>query len=604
MIRALLYLRLMSLKNALAGQLRRLRQPKYLAGVAFLILYFWFFFFRGSHSAARMVASSSALGQIPRETAPVLLGIGASALLVLVVLMWILPKDNPGVRFTEAEIAFLFPAPLSRRGLIHFKVLSMQLGAVLQSVFFALLFSNRNLLHGHTAKTLLSWWVVIGFVGLHRLGSSLTIARLSAAGVHTPKRRWLLFGGLAVLALVVGLTVWRELPDPTMVRSVPDWLADAFGTGALRWLLWPTKLVLAPFFAEGLRGFLFALAPAVALLALHYWWVVNTDIAFEEASLAQAERLAARVAELRRTGSLRMGTTARKGRRPPFNVSRARWVELAFLWKNLLSTANSWLNARTWRLVALGLAIASIGLRQFMGSHYWMAGGFLAALGAIAIGMALFYGPLLTRLDLRQDLANADILRTYPLPGWRIVLGEMLAPTAILTGIILLGLLAFYLGLQGHQPPALSKTWFAPTMKIVLVACAAGLTPFVVALQLLVPNGAAVLFPGMFRVAQVQGGGLDQMGQRMLFGFGQMFVLVFIFLPAGAISLGGYFMVHGVRYLLQLAGLVGESTMSPMFTAIFLTIVFAAAVAGEIWCGVWWLGERFERFDLSAELRP
>ena len=35
--------------------------------------------------------------------------------------------------------------------------------------------------------------------------------------------------------------------------------------------------------------------------------------------------------------------------------------------------------------------------------------------------------PQLLRQDLRSDLLNADLLKAYPLPGWQIVLGEVLA---------------------------------------------------------------------------------------------------------------------------------------------------------------------------------
>jgi hypothetical protein len=33
-------------------------------------------------------------------------------------------------------------------------------------------------------------------------------------------------------------------------------------------------------------------------------------------------------------------------------------------------------------------------------------------------------------------------------------------------------------------------------------------------------------------------------------------------------------------------------------------VAVAAILAGEVWLGVWWLGSRFEKLDLSTELRP
>ena len=45
-----------------------------------------------------------------------------------------------------------------------------------------------------------------------------------------------------------------------------------------------------------------------------------------------------------------------------------------------------------------------------------MIGGGAAA---VAVYM-LVMGPQFARQDIRSDLQNADILKTYPLPGWRL----------------------------------------------------------------------------------------------------------------------------------------------------------------------------------------
>ena len=48
--------------------------------------------------------------------------------------------------------------------------------------------------------------------------------------------------------------------------------------------------------------------------------------------------------------------------------------------------------------------------------------------------MSLFWGPQMLRNDLRQDLPATDVLKMFPMPGWQVVLGEVLAPAAILAG--------------------------------------------------------------------------------------------------------------------------------------------------------------------------
>ena len=60
------------------------------------------------------------------------------------------------------------------------------------------------------------------------------------------------------------------------------------------------------------------------------------------------------------------------------------------------------------------------------------------SLGWIALGIAVFaalLGPHMVRNDLRQDIDQMDILRSYPLRARDAVLGELLAPLAMLTAV-------------------------------------------------------------------------------------------------------------------------------------------------------------------------
>ena len=580
---ALLYLRLTSLNNFFRAQLRRLRQPKYLAGAVFVVAYFWFFVFRHTNAV---------LGKMSLPGAPDLshlaLAFGALAVTVILGAMWTLTSDKPGLHFTEAEIAFFFPAPLTRRILIHYKLLSTLFGSLIQSVFFSLMFHQGRLFSGRAPLLLVGWWVLLSIISLHNLGTSLTIARLAEGGLRAGRRRFLIIGGLASVGLATGWWIWREMPDINNYGSIFQWFEAVLNGGAMYWLLWPAKLILQPLVVTGLSNYLLALAPAVLVLAAHYWWVTRMDVAFEEASIARAAHFASRRAEIQAKGILHLGAKPAVGRRPPFELSRTRWVEFAFLWKNLLST-RPYFTLRNW-LICAGIIVAYWrGCGLWLGHEYWRAGAMLATVGAISGGMALIYGPLITRLDIRQDLANADILKTYPLPGWRILLGQLLTPIVILSGIIWLGLLAWFLGLHGHQPPSLSLVWFNPMMRAVFVCCCAGVTPLLVTLLLLVPNGAAILFPAAFKTARTPGAGLDLMGQRMIFGFGQIFVLLLVVLPgAGAAAL----LIFITQWII-----------GPAAAVILATLIVALVFTGEIWCVLWWLGQRFEKLDLSSELR-
>src|SRR5437868_2167516 len=125
MIGALLYLRLTSLKNRAIGRLKRLRQPKYFFSAIVGAAYVWFFFFRGFSGSSSRLARQAIMPQTGGfdSTLTLLPALGGLLLLIIVVLAWVLPGSRPGLNFTEAETMFLFPAPISRRMLINFKLL-------------------------------------------------------------------------------------------------------------------------------------------------------------------------------------------------------------------------------------------------------------------------------------------------------------------------------------------------------------------------------------------------------------------------------------------------------------------------------------------------
>lgn len=132
--RALFYYEWHSRWNRLCARLRRLRQPKYLFGAVAGGLYFYFYifgaWFRGS-------APGAAASMLAPEHRFLLASAGALVLSVVLLLMWVIPHERAALMFSEAEVAFLFPAPVARRTLLHFKLLKSQ-GAILFSALFML----------------------------------------------------------------------------------------------------------------------------------------------------------------------------------------------------------------------------------------------------------------------------------------------------------------------------------------------------------------------------------------------------------------------------------------------------------------------------------
>ncbi len=598
MLGALLYLRLTSFRNGLLSRLRRLRQPKYLIGAIVGFAYLWFFFFRpmGAVGAPRhspgeaLALAEAATGTavlLPADWVPLSTAIGALALLVFFTLMWVIPTERAALGFTEAEIAFLFPAPITRRGLVHFQLLSTQFRS-LAGATIMMLFSHRwTFLGGNALTHALGWWFVFSALNLHLNGARFTLTRLADGGLGLWPRR---VAVLALVGAVIAVTVWRmpagappQAPgaDPDL-RPITDWLLALSNTAPLTWLLWPFRFVVGPFLAPDAVGFFLALGPALAVLGLHYYWVVRAVSAFEDSSIDAAQKRAARIAAWRSGQSVRSPGDA-KPQRPPFALAGTGRPELAFLWKNLLSTW-PWFTGR----VFLGCAAVIVAAGLWLGSQP-LPRGVLPGIGAMAVMFAaytLIVGPQFARQDIRSDLANADILKTYPLAGWQIVLGELLAPTAILTGILWLALLAA--GIT-FQPTSERMAWLTPGLRVALTAALALLAPALAALQLLVPNAAALVFPGWFQASRTRGGGPEMIGQRMIFFFAQLLTMLFALLPAAAL---------GAALVFIFQWLVGA------VAAVCLTAVAVLAIlVAEVWCGIWLLGQQFERLEISAENR-
>ena len=136
--RALVYLFFVTIWNAVRARLKRLREPRYAIGAVVSVAYLWLAFLRPRAAPAH--GAISPVDFMVPELAPVWIGVAATALFLLALLSWAFASDRAALRFSEAEVAFLFPAPLSRRMLIHYKLLRLQLTTLVSAIVLALLF--------------------------------------------------------------------------------------------------------------------------------------------------------------------------------------------------------------------------------------------------------------------------------------------------------------------------------------------------------------------------------------------------------------------------------------------------------------------------------
>ena len=578
MISALFYLQYHSVKNRTWMRIKRLKQPKYLLGGIVGGLYFYWYFFRtflgapGGKPAVPLFASSENLALFE--------SIGALILLTMLLLAWVIPHQRAALTFTEAEVAFLFPAPISRRGLIHFKLLRSQT-AILFTTLLLTLVTNR--LGGKAWIHAVGWWLVLSTLNLHLLGSSFALTMLLDRGLTNWQRR----SGILVLVLVMAgaVIIWtrQTMPafDPSRLQDlegIKDYAQQVLIAGPLPYLLYPLRLVVRPYLAQNALALLYALGPALLVLLLHYAWVVRSNVAFEEASVEASRKLAEKVTAVR-AGNWQAAQKPPRRKRPPFRLRSTGFPVIALLWKNLISVGQLF-SLRLWLtlavfpvffVVSVGLASGNSGSRPVLG-----------ILAAVLMFWSLLLGPQFLRQDFRQDLPLADILKTFPLRGWQLALGELLAPVVVLTAIqwfLLILLFALF-----SQPVTARLGW---SCWLGMGFGAALIIPTLNLITLQIPNAATLLFPAWFQAAKGDAHGIEVMGQRLIFMFGQVLVFLVALIPAAALFAGLFFLVK------MLAG---------MAIAIPLASIAAALVlALEATLGIMLLGWLFDRFNVTAE---
>ena len=254
---------------------------------------------------------------------------------------------------------------------------------------------------------------------------------------------------------------------------------------------------------------------------------------------------------------------------------------VALLWKNLIAAAGV-VSLRFWAVAGVILFIGGAVLKTVKPGL-----PALQILGAFPLGLmplAILVGTQLLPFDFRQDLGSADLLKTYPLRGWQIVLGELLAPTVLLTVAqwFLIALAVVLLPAPRGQPIlglADRLAWGAGLGLLV---------PFLNLSSLLLINAGVLWFPSWTRTGPGRAEGFEAMGQRMLFMLAQMLGLVLVLLLPALVFVAVFF--------------VARLWLTLMIVVPLAAVGAALVLAGEAVAGVVALGRLFEKLDVSDEL--
>lgn len=577
---AFAYLQAVSLYNNVRQRLLRLRQPKYLIGALVGVAYIYFFLF---HRAFRTHGGAPPGFEMSPGIATTIASLVALGLLLYVCGDWIFGSEKAQLSFSESEIDFLFPAPLTRTALIHFSLLRSQLAIFFSAFLIGLLLRRGGGFSGHPLQYITGFWLLMSTLKLHGIAAPFTRERLLGLGLPSWLRRVL--AACAVVAIAVAC-IWSmrgvlHLPDAAALSDIGllrQWFDGIVATAPLSWLLAPFRWVVAPMFATDTAGFLHALPAAVAMLLLHYLWAVRAQVSFEDAAIVHARKRAERVAAMRE-GRMGRGMPS-KPRGEPFRLSGRGESWLAFLWKGLVAMGPLY-RLRTWLIACVVVVVLCQWLAADPARKQLLAGIGIAipALGA----WLLFLGPMLMQHGLRRTFERMDVLKALPLRGWQIALGELATPAAVMCfafwWLLLFGAMA---NAAGHA--ALT------TAQVVIAAIALALVaPPLFGLMLCVPFAGMLVFPAWIVAPGSNGRGIEVMGQRMVFMLGYLFTVLLAAIPAAL--LGG------------LGFLVGN-WLGGLSAAMPAAALGACAVfAFELAIAVRLLGRRIDRFDLSQELR-
>lgn len=563
------YLTWCSIYNRLIRQLHHLRSPRYLAALLLGSAYVWFLMV-GQRPA------TSVAGMPDERTLEL---VGALILMGTVAWGWVFGVERRVLAFSPAEVTFLFSGPVSRRGLIQFKLLRSQLLILFNALLWTLILS-RERFGASPWLRVISIWVLLTTLSFHRLGASFVRTSLSEHGRLGLRHRIV---SLVVVGLVLITLAWSladALPQISAARAQgpPGFLAavtNAAQQPVPSVVTFPFRIMVRPLTAHTTIEWLASLWPALVMLALHYVWVVRSDSAFEEAAAEVSLRRAQALAE-RRAGRSSSPRTSAKTTPPLFRLKPTGWPAGAILWKNLVAVT------RTRRVRNLVLVFAAAGVVVAVLS-FDPEGTMAEIAGWLAVswaGLLIVIGPQYVRNDLRSDLLKLDLLRSYPLRGWSVVIAEAGASTLMLTamqfGLLGIAYLAF-LGNQSIVPELEERT--------LLLAAGVIFLPAVNFLGMLIQNGVALLYPAWVKLGSGRGGGIEALGQNVLMLVAFMALLSLTLIPPIVIG-GGIFLL--LRPALELGAAIPGSVLA------LGTVAFEAALIVE------WLGRIFERTDPAS----
>ena len=571
MLSASLYITICTARNRTRRWLRRLKEPRYLAGLVIAAMYFYVTLFartraaRGPRARPSLAAFPALAGLVPE--------LAAIALLVAAAAVWLLPTSGRLLDFAPAEVQFLFPAPASRRSLLIHRLLRSQSGLLFASLVPALVVSIPVGSATLAVRTALGIWVLL--VAARVYFSAIALARSRLSSPDFKLRRLARLPLVIVLAgvLAVGSALVREyLRQPFAgLDDATSRITTVLALGPQRVVLWPFVTLVRPFFASDWSSYTLAVLWSALVAIAAMVWLVASDDVFQGASSVLIEA---------KEGRPEAGKASYAARRAIWTLAPTGRPEAAFIWKTTQQVFRVVDRRVLARLVLILVALSMLVVFSSRTEGVAGIGGIFATFGAVYV---VLLAPQILRLDMRQDLQHLELLKTWPVRGAAVVRGEMTGPALVLAAgaWLLMGLGLLFSGSAFRGVPLVWRG-----------AVAAGgfvLGPALIFGQYAIHNAMALLLPAWIPLGSGRPRGLDAMGQRFLLLGATWLALAIMLLPGALVSA----LLWLAFYRMLGAGMV-----------VVAAILCAAAMAIEILMMSEALGPAYERLDLLAIERP
>ena len=566
------YLWVRTTSNRLRSQLKRIRNPRYAIATVIGLVYMYFAIVQRGSSATQYGGPFG-----PIVDSEFIVPLGAALLLINTARWWLFGSDRSALAFTPAEVQFLFPAPISRRGLVHAKLVRGQIIILFNTLLWSVLLRGGASSFGGWRRGV-AMWLLFSTLALHRLG--VAIVRSNALEHERAGRRRSIVPAIVFSCIVIAVawgvfSEWSHIAAASVqgLKAATHAVVVALSKMAPSIALWPFRSLIAPVFASSAAVWIVALPFSALVFVLNYLWVVRLDASFEEAALEATQIRAERIQNLRSAQGTRKRAKSGKLTRIPKLALTGR-PEVAIAWKNVAAAIRS----SSWRISAiiffLGLTflavISRLNSEEAADLFIWLS-GFWGC-------MLIFLGPISLRFDLRLDLPRLPTLKAYPLSGARLVAAEI-AGVTFLHSITVWTIMIVPITLYFVDPTMFESV---ATMPIVLLSVAFGV-PAMNFLMFTVHNGAALMFPAWVRLSS-EARGFETMGQNLL-------------------TVGATLIIAAVALVfpVALAALIfwlGRSVLGTW--SLFVgTLAASTLLCAELWPVIIWLGSVFDKMDVS-----